>query len=193
MIVTAEIDKRESPLSDPKKFNLLLGIIGIVMLFAGLTSAYIVKRAEGNWEAFALPSQFIFSTIIVVLSSFSMQWAWYSAKNDEVGQIRGALITTIILGLGFCGSQLMGWNQLVETKHHFLFTDNVASSFLYVITGLHALHVAGGIIALLITLVMAFRLKIHKKNMRTITLCTTYWHFMGALWIYLYLFLFLNR
>jgi cytochrome c oxidase subunit 3 len=193
MIVTTDIDNREGALRDPKNFNLMLGIIAIVMLFAGLTSAYIVKRAEGNWQVFALPVQFIISTAIVILSSATMQWAWFATKNDELGRIKTALLTTIILGIGFCISQVIGWKQLVIMNHHFLFTDDVASSFLYVITGLHALHIAGGIIALIITLALSFRLKVHKKNMRTITLCTTYWHFMGALWIYLYLFLFLNR
>ncbi len=192
MHMTRHIDPKENQVMDPKKFNLWLAIAGSVMLFAGLTSAYIVRRAEGNWNSFDIPDQFIYSTIIVVLSSFTIQWAWFSARKDEINQTKIGLWTTLILGLGFLYSQFLGWESLVKLQLFFS-GDDVASSFFYVITAFHFLHVVGGLIAMIRALVKTYRLEIHKTNMRTISMCTTYWHFMGILWIYLYLFLFLNR
>lgn len=177
---------------DPKKFNLWLAIIGSAMLFAALTSAYIVRRAEGNWNAFLIPQQFIYSTVIVILSSITMQWAYFAAKRDEIIQLKVALFSTLILGVGFGISQFMGYKVLVD-NNLFFSGDDVASSFFYAITGFHFLHLFGGWIALIRATHKAFKLEIHKKSMRTITMAATYWHFMGLLWIYLYLFLFLNR
>jgi cytochrome c oxidase subunit 3 len=178
---------------DPVKFNLWLAIIGSTMFFAALTSAYIVKRAEGNWNDFIIPQQFVYSCIIVILSSITMQWAYYSAKRDELSNVKVALISTLLLGIGFGISQIAGWKVLIENNMHFAFNDDVSVSFFYVITVFHFLHVLGGWIAMARTTWKAFRLQVHKKNMRTISMCTTYWHFMGLLWIYLFLFLFLNR
>lgn len=177
---------------DPKKFNLWLAIIGSAMFFAALTSAYIVKRAEGNWNAFAIPEQFIYSTVIVVLGSITIQWAWFAAKKDELQQVKVALLSTLILGVGFGLSQFMGWEVMYNNNLIFA-SDDVAASFFYSITFFHFLHVLGGWIVLVYANLKAFKLDIHKKNMRLIGMCTTYWHFLGALWIYLYLFLFLNR
>ncbi|HCS21783.1 MAG TPA: cytochrome oxidase subunit III [Bacteroidetes bacterium] len=177
---------------DPKRFNLWLAIIGSMMFFAALTSAYIVRKAAGNWNSFPIPEQFIYSTVIVILSSLTLHWAYISAKKDELYQVKVALFTTLILGLAFGYSQFLGWEVLVNNNLHFK-GDDVAVSFFYSITAFHALHVFGGWIAIVRTLRKAFRLEVHKKSMRALSMCTTYWHFMGLLWIYLYLFLFLNR
>src|SRR5690606_18046454 len=93
------INNKEKPIMDPKVFNLWLAIIGSAMLFAAFTSAYIVRRAEGNWNAFPIPEQFIYSTVIVVLSSITLQWAWFAAKKDELFQVKMALLSTLILGI----------------------------------------------------------------------------------------------
>ncbi len=193
MMVANEVRETEGTLMDPKRFNMWLAIAGSVMLFAGLTSAYIVKRAEGNWNAFTIPDQFIFSTILAVLSSISMQLAFWSAKKDEINRMNVALLSTLILGIAFGVSQILGWNELVKRDLHVFFTDDVAVSFFYIITALHFLHVFGGLIALIRVQYKAIKLDVHKKSLRAISMCTTYWHFMGVLWIYLYLFLFLNR
>lgn len=177
---------------DPKKFNLWLAIIGSAMLFAAMTSAYIVRRAEGNWNAFIIPQQFIYSTVIVILSSITMQWAYIAAKRDELSQVKTALVSTLILGVAFGISQFMGYEVLIDNNMHFS-GDDVAVSFFYAITAFHFLHVLGGWIALGRATLKAYKLEIHKKSMRTISMAATYWHFMGILWIYLYLFLFLNR
>lgn len=177
---------------NPKMFNLWLSILGMIMLFVGLSSGYIVRRAEGNWLQFEMPSDFQLSTILVVLSSITMFWAFYAAKKDELNQIKAALISTFILGFAFCLSQIQAWENLMNSGLFFAGSE-ASSSWLYVITATHFVHIIGGLIALLIAIIQAFRLNIHKKNMLRISLINTYWHFVGILWIYLYLFLFLNR
>lgn len=121
-----------------------------------------------------------------------MQWAYQAAKKDELLQVKVGLISTLILAVGFGISQILGWNVLINNNLFFA-SDDVSVSFFYTITAFHFLHVFGGWLALIRATFKAFNLEIHKKNMRTISLALTYWHFMGALWIYLYLFLFLNR
>lgn len=177
---------------NPKMFNLWLSILGMIMLFVGLSSGYIVRRAEGNWLQFEMPSDFQLSTILVVLSSITMFWAFYAAKKDELNQIKAVLISTFILGFAFCLSQIQAWENLMNSGLFFAGSE-ASSSWLYVITATHFAHIIGGLIALLIAIIQAFRLNIHKKNMLRISLINTYWHFVGILWIYLYLFLFLNR
>lgn len=193
MELTSKIKSNDkTPTVHPKQFNLWLAVIGISMFFAGLTSAYIVRRAEGNWEVFALPQQFIYSTVLVILSSITLQWAWFAAKNDELNQVKAGILSTILLGLGFGISQYLGWKAMVQNELFFS-SDSVSVSFVYAISALHALHVLGGLVGLCMAFFKATKLQIHKKNMISINLNTTYWHFMGLLWIYLYLFLFLNR
>lgn len=192
MAATHPVKEQDNQPMDPKRFNLWLAIIATTMLFAGLTSAYIVKKAEGNWNSFPIPEQFIYSTVIVVLSSITMHWAYMAAKRDDLFQVKIASVSTLILGVAFGISQFLGWQVLVRNSVHFT-GDDTAASFFYVLTAFHLLHIAGGWLALTRVTWKAFKLEIHRKSMRSISMCTTYWHFMGILWIYLYLFLFLNR
>lgn len=179
----------------PKKFALWLLLVGVTMLFAGFTSAYIVRRGEGNWLEFALPTSFLISTIVVVLSSITMIWAFRAAKNDELTQVKAGLLLTIVLGLAFTVLQYQGWTQMVTQDLFFSNIDGnkISASFVYVISGMHLLHILGGLIYLFYVLNQSFRLKVHKKNLLSIDLCNTYWHFVGILWVYLYLFLYFAR
>jgi cytochrome c oxidase subunit 3 len=181
----------ESPIINPTKFVLWLLIVASVMLFAAFTSAYIVRRGEGNWQIFELPHMFAYTTVFIVLGSVTMQWAFISAKKDQLGNQKIALFLTLGLAIAFIVGQWIGWEQLVANNIHFV--GNPSESFVYVISGLHLLHMIGGIGFVLVTLIKTLRLNVHSKNMLTISLCTTYWHFIGAMWIYLYFFLLLNR
>jgi cytochrome c oxidase subunit III len=120
-----------------------------------------------------------------------MQWAYFSAKKDELGRVKTSLFITLLLGVAFCVCQWMGWKELVANNIHFV--GNPSESFFYVISGVHLAHMIGGIIFLLVIIIKAFQFKVHKKNLLSINLCTTYWHFLGLAWIYLYFFLLLNR
>lgn len=185
------IDERE-PGVEPKKFVLWLLLVSSIMLFAGFTSAYIVRRGEGEWVVFELPIMFMLNTSVVVLSSVFMQWAYIAAKKDELNQTKLGLGLAIVLGTLFCIMQYWGWSQMVYNSIYFGFA-NPSGSFVYVITGLHMAHVIIGILYLVIIFIQTFRFKVHKKAIRGIAMCNTYWHFVGILWIYLYVFLLLNR
>jgi cytochrome c oxidase subunit 3 len=121
-----------------------------------------------------------------------MQWAYLSAKKDELNKTKAGLTAALALGILFIIMQYWGWNQMVYNSIYFGFA-NPSGSFVYAITGVHVLHVIIGIFYLLTILIQTFRFKVHKKSIRGIAMCNTYWHFVGILWIYLYLFLFLNR
>lgn len=172
---------------DPKKFILWLFIVSIVMLFASQTSAYLVRRAEGNWLEFELPVVFWYSTAVLVLSSISMHWAYYSAKKDNFTNLKTAISVTFVLGLAFLYMQFQGWREMVNMKVYFV--GNPSGSFLYVFTGLHAFHLISGLLVLLFALISAFRFKVHAKSLRRIEICATYWHFLDILWVYLFFFL----
>jgi cytochrome c oxidase subunit 3 len=176
---------------NPKIFTMWLFIVSIIMLFAAFTSAYLVRKAEGNWVEFKLPDLFWISTGILALSSVSMQFALSAAKKDQFNALRTSISITFVLGLLFLILQYYGWIQLVEMNVYFV--GNPSGSFVYVLSGLHGLHLISGLIVLLVALVAAFKLKINAKALTQIKICSTYWHFLDALWIYLFLFLVFNN
>ena len=186
------VEKPGRPVSmEPKKFALWLFIVTIVMLFAAFTSAYIVRQAEGNWLDFSLPSIFYWNTGILLLSSVTMQWAYNSAKRDDLKNVKTAIFLSIVLGIGFLVGQIFGWDMLVDDG--VFFVGNPSGSFMYIFTGLHGVHLISGIIFIIIVLIATIKYKVHSKNILLIEMCNTYWHFLDALWVYLFVFLLLNR
>lgn len=185
-------EEAEQPISmHPKKFALWLFLVSVVMIFAGLTSAFIVRQSEGNWLEYELPQIFWITSGIIVLSSLSMHWAYRAAKNDQLDQLKVALGITTALGIAFLVGQWYSWVALVDMDVYFV--GNPAGSFLYVLTGLHAIHLISGVIFLIIVLISSFRYKIHSKRLTTLDMCATYWHFLGGLWLYLFMFLLFNH
>ncbi len=186
------VEEPKKPISmHPKKFAMWLFMASVMMLFASLTSAYIVREAEGNWLYFELPSLFYYTTTIIVLSSISLQWAYFEAKKNESKRVRNLVMITAILGVTFLAGQFFAWGELVQSSVYFV--GNPSGSFLYVLTGLHGLHVVSAVIFLLVVMNSATKMRIHSRNMAQMEMCTTYWHFLGGLWIYLFIFLTLNR
>jgi len=175
----------------PHKFALWIGIGSIVMMFAGLTSAYIIKRNQANWISFDIPPAFFWSTAVIILSSVAIHLALRSFKDRRIPKYRMWLAVTLTLGVVFVFLQILGFAELF--KIGIAFTKNVAFSFLYVIVGFHALHVLGGIIALLIMLLKAYSRKERNYSSVPIELMATYWHFVDVLWIYLLVFLIMIR
>jgi cytochrome c oxidase subunit 3 len=161
------------------------------MVFASLTSAYVVRRSEGNWLEFELPSLFWITSIVLVLSSISMHFSYISAKKDNFTALKLGIVITSILGLIFLIGQFYAWGQLVDSK--VFLVGNPSGSFVYILSGLHGAHIIAGIIFLTCVFVMVFQDKIHSKNMLWIEMCTTFWHFLDGLWLYLFFFLILNR
>lgn len=189
------VEEAKKPRSmNPKKFALWLFIVSVCMLFGAWTSAYLVKRAEPGWSSFELPSQFWFNTGLIILSSVTMVWAHRSAKRDEFEKTKLALGLTIVLGVAFLVGQLLAYDKLIEMNYYFAGSgSNSSGSFVYVLTGFHGLHIISGIIVLIVALVATFKFKVHSRNMLRMELCSTYWHFLGALWLYLFVFLILYR
>jgi cytochrome c oxidase subunit 3 len=186
------IDIVEQPISmHPKKFALWLFLVTVLMEFAALTSAYIVRQAEGNWLEYELPEIFWITSGIVLLSSVSVQAAYFAAKKDNFLALRIWMALTVLLGIAFLVGQWYSWVALVDRE--VFFVGNPAGSFLYVFTGLHAVHLISGVIFLIIVLISTFRYKVHSQALNTLEMATTYWHFLGGLWLYLFLFLLLNH
>ena len=175
----------------PHKFTLWIALASIVMMFAGLTSAYIIKRNLANWITFDLPLIFWYSTAVIIISSITIMLSRKAFKERHMRRYRQWLATTLLLGIAFVVMQYIGFTQLWDNG--ITLTRNVSFSFLYIIVGLHALHVIGGVIALVIILMKAFRIKIKNYDPVQIELMGTYWHFVDFLWIYLLLFLLMIR
>jgi cytochrome c oxidase subunit 3 len=173
---------------NPKKFSMWLFLLSVVMIFASLTSGYIVRKAEGNWVDFELPPIFWLTTGILLVSSLTHHLAFVNAKKDNLAQVKGWMLITALLGVSFLVTQWYSWVYLVNINVYFS-GNNVAGSFLYVLTGLHMLHVVSAVIFVLITTWRTQFYKVHSKNLLGIELCATYWHFLDILWIYLFVFL----
>ena len=186
------IEEPDKPISmNPKLFAMWLFIVTVVMIFAGLTSAYIVRQGEGNWLQFKLPGLLSITSAVILLSSGTMHWAYLATKKDNLKQIKLAVTLTTLLGIIFVIGQVYAWTDMVA--HHVYLVGNPAGSFVYLLTGLHGAHLFGGMCFLLIVLVATYRYKVHSKNRSQIIMCATYWHFLTGLWLYLFIFLLLNR
>jgi cytochrome c oxidase subunit 3 len=186
------VEEPKKPLAmHPKKFAMWLFVASVGMLFASLTSAYIVRQAEGNWLYFDLPVSLYWTSGIILVSSISMQLAYWAAKKDQLDKVKILVSITLVLGLAFLVGQVQAWKELVA--HNVYLVGNPSGSFLYILTGLHGLHIVSAIIYLIIVIVSAYRFKIHSRSLAQIEMCATYWHFLGGLWLYLFIFLILNR
>ena len=170
----------------PHKFIMWVAIGSIVMMFAGLTSAFIVKSNQAGWKDVVIPNVFWTSTAVILVSSITVQMALRSFKQREMNQYRLLIAVTFLLGTAFVILQVLGfqqlWNQGVQFK------GAGAGQFLYVIFGLHAVHVLGGIIVLLVMFIKAFFGKTKSYNTVPVEVAATYWHFVDLLWIYLLVF-----
>lgn len=184
------------------RFAALLGIFGIFMAFAGLTSAYLVRKGAGQWVDFSMPTAFYASTLFILLSSFTMYVAHLSNKKNAKPLLTVGLILTLVLGLLFCFYQFQGWQQLYDGGIYM--EGNPSGSFLFVITGLHVAHVAGGLLFMLFAILKSYYFYSIKKtedtsidgngdklHIRT-DLLSIYWHSIDILWIYLFIFLYIN-
>jgi len=178
----------------PKRVLLILLIFSIVMMFAAFTSGYIVRRDEGNWREFDLPASLLINSIIIALSSVSMQWSYFAARKDEINRVKTGLGITLALGCAFLVGQYFSFGDLVAGNTYFGGADaNPSGSFVYVLMGVHAFHLVTGLVFLAIVLVRALSYQVHSRATLSIGNATLYWHFLGGLWLYLYLFLLLNH
>ena len=182
-IVTEPVRKK----LHPHKFTLWVAIASILMMFAGLTSAFIVKSNQVSWQGVHLPVWFYYSTATILLSSLTMQMALRHFRNREMNAYRRLIGVTLLLGCLFVVLQWIGFEDL--WKQHITFKGSSgAGQFLYVIFGLHALHVIGGVITLIVMFIKAFAGKIKLYSAGPVEVAATYWHFADILWLYLLVF-----
>lgn len=170
----------------PHKFTLWVGLGSIVMMFAGLTSAFIVKREAPSWIGVEMPLTFWYSTAVILLSSLSVHLALKAFRDRNILKYRRLMSITVALGLLFMVLQYIGFTQLWNSGLHLNGSGGV--QFLYIIFGLHGLHVLGGIIALLVMFVNAYSRRSRNYNVVPVEVASTYWHFVDVLWIYLFIF-----
>lgn len=190
----------------PHKFSLWVAMGSISMMFAGLTSGYMVREAQGNWRYFSLPPVFWYSTIVIILSSITIYLGTKAFKNRQMSRYRSLLLITLLLGCGFCALQWLGFYQLYHLGQAIRINGqtlnevstvrvdgNPSESFLFIIAGLHIAHILGGIVALAITYLRSFRTQIKVYNSTGLEIVGGYWHFVDALWIYLFVFFLVNQ
>ncbi len=176
------------PKANPQKFALWIAIGTMVMAFASLTSAYVVRRAAGNWLEFPLPNIFFASAAVLMASSVTLHFSLQSFKRKQEKLYKTLLLSTFALAIVFVLLQYQGW--VAMDAMGVTFTVNPSSSFIYVISGLHVAHVLGGVVALTTALVHAFYLpfKPTLRRRQRFELVAQYWHFVDLLWLYLLVF-----
>ena len=188
-MMMATASSKEVQRIHPHKFTLWVAMGSIIMMFAGLTSAYIVKKNQANWLEFSLPLVFWYSTAVILASSLTIHLALKSFKAREMPRYRMLITVTALLGVVFVGLQTLGFYNLEGRNIHLTGANsNAASSFLLVITLVHMAHVLGGVIAILVIFFRAFNSKFKNYSSVPIEVITTYWHFVDILWIYLFIF-----
>jgi cytochrome c oxidase subunit 3 len=166
------------------------------MLFTALTSAYIVRAASSSdWKSLPMPRILLLSTTLIIVSSVTLEFAKRQLKSRVEGSYKSWLLITTVLGLGFLGSQLWAWRQLVRQGVYV--ASHPHSSFFYLLTATHGVHLIGGLLALLYLLLRSRKPlddeRFQSKRVAAAGAVGLYWHFMDVLWIYLFLLLFFWR
>ena len=173
----------------PHKFTLWVAIGSILMMFAGLTSAYIVKRSQASWLMIEIPMMFWYSTATILASSVTVQLALKALKKREMINYRRLLLVTAVLGVLFIALQVAGFSQFAAQDIRLIGAGSNASySFLLAISGLHGIHVLGGVVALVVIAIRALNSSTRSYSSVPLEIAATYWHFVDALWIYLFIF-----
>jgi len=177
------------------KLLLLFGMISILMIFAGLTSAFVVSTSRPDWmNSFEMPSAFIFSTLVMVTSSITFYLAYKSVKSNNRSQATLFLWLTLLLGISFVYFQFKGFQQTVESGYYFTGSEsNVTTSFLYIVVIVHIAHLIGGFISLLTVIYNHYKQKYNPTQTLGIELSAMYWHFMDFIWLYLFLFFYFYK
>jgi cytochrome c oxidase subunit 3 len=174
------------------KLILLFAMVSMFMMFAGLTSAFVVSKSRADWlKDFQLPTAFYLSTVVILSCSVTFHLAKKAIQKDNRNATTSFLLATLALGILFVILQFAGFRQIVDNGY--FFTGNassITSTFLYVVTIVHLAHLAGGLISLLIIIYNHFKQKYNSTQTLGIELGAMYWHFLDFLWVYLFLFLY---
>lgn len=180
---------------NPRKFIIWMLVVSSVMSFAGLTSAFIVMQNQDNkvFQQFELPEIYKLSTLVVVISSLLIHFGYLQAKKNEISKSKLWVLATFVSGLVFVFLQIKGFGQLVDNQvYAFGSMAPWNSSLTYVLIGFHMFHLFLAMMVLIILLIKSFGEKVFQKNLITFHNCVVFWHFLGVLWVYLYLFLYFS-
>ena len=190
----------------PQKFMMWIAMGSMAMAFAGLTSGFLVRQAQGNWRYYELPAMFWYSTVAIVISSITMILGVKAFKERQMPRFRMLITTTLVLGIIFGLLQYGGFYQLYHQLQQIRMNGetfkqsapvrvdgNPSESFLFVIAGLHLAHMMGGIIGLIIVFFRAFSTRVKVYNATGLEIIATYWHFVDILWVYLFVFFLANQ
>jgi cytochrome c oxidase subunit 3 len=192
MEVTMTTDEHKSRTGRSYKLILLFSMVSMTMMFAGLTSAFVVSKSRVDWLTdFELPIAFYYSTIVIIGCSVTFHLAKKAIQKDNKSATTAFLIATLALGILFVVLQFMGFGQIVQDGYYFTGSESsITTTFLYVVTVVHLMHLAGGVISLLIIIYNHFKQKYNSGQTLGIELGAMYWHFLDFLWIYLFVFLY---
>ena len=193
----------EVKISKAKKMMLWFGMISITMTFAGLTSAFIVSSSRPDWlDTFVLPNWFTISTVSIILSSLFFQLAKFRLDKYirlslpeniniyiERNNVNSLLVLTILSAIIFVVSQFLGFNEIISQGYYFTGPESsVTTSYVYILVFLHLAHLFAGMIVLTVV-ITKFNKQKYEKNKLGFELALIFWHFLGALWIYLFFFI----
>jgi len=189
-IMSAEEHKARSD----RSYKLILGfaMLSMTMMFAGLTSAFVVSKSRADWmKNFEMPTAFYASTAVIICCSITFHLAKRAIKKNNRSMVTTLLLATLALGVLFVFLQFKGFGEIVAAGHYFTgAASNITTTFLYVVTVAHLLHLFGGMISLLIIIYNHFKQKYNATQTLGIELGAMYWHFLDFLWVYLFLFLY---
>lgn len=178
--------------SKPKKFVVWLFVVSSTILFGGFTSYYIVFAAsKGKGHGLVLPDAFMYSTAVLVASSIFLFLATKALRRSDIKFQQIFLWLTLGLGLAFAYLQVQAWSSLFQSGAA-LINNNAAISAIYVVSGMHLIHILGGICFLISSLYGSYRGISEEKAIFHQEIASIFWHFIDILWIYLYVFLLLN-
>ncbi len=185
-------DEHQSRTARSYKLLLLFAMISMTMMFAGLTSAFVVSKSRADWlKDFQLPTAFYFSTAVIIGCSLTFHLAKKAIQKNNQNATTTFLLATLALGIGFVILQFVGFGQIVANGYYFTGAESsITTTFLYIVTVVHLAHLAGGLISLLIIIYNHFKQKYNSTQTLGIELGAMYWHFLDLLWVYLFLFLY---
>lgn len=192
MEITMTTDEHKLRTARSYKLILLFSMVSMTMMFAGLTSAFVVSKSRVDWlKDFELPPAFYFSTIVIMGCSVTFYLAKKYIQKDNKSATTTFLFATLALGILFVILQFVGFDQIVKQGYYFTGSESsITTTFLYVVAVVHLIHLAGGLISLLIIIYNHFKQKYNSSQTLGIELGAMYWHFLDFLWIYLFVFLY---
>ncbi|MCB9232443.1 MAG: heme-copper oxidase subunit III [Bacteroidia bacterium] len=182
----------------PQKFMVWLFIVAIILFFGGITSGYIVSKGievdKNIWLFFNLPNIFWYNSAVLLISSVTVQWAVWMAGKADFSRANLGLLLTFVLGVFFLIGQIVAWRQLAT--NHVVFggaASYTSGNYLYVLTGTHWFHIIAGLVFLAVVWIKSMRGKYVQGQTMAFENAATFWHFLGLLWIYLFIFLLVNQ